>query len=282
MKTLCRGLILGVLGAILLASVAKAGTDSPILGTVDVKQTADKDNDTLLMNLYWTGVPEWSPRGWIGLYRFEYDNFNSPADGSQPAWVEQGSLVAAGFCIEAQRAATNESKTYEIRYLEDAPRPEGPNGQPMGEVKAEWVRALYGQFYDQGWEEAGSTDTVNKVAFHLALLEIVYEDIGNWNVTNRDEDGEVVEGNFRAAAYGKMSEDNYKDGKAAIDLANTWLAQLDGTGSRETNLVALSNDGFQDYIVRGQIVPEPSGLAMLAGLGGIGFVGAWRRRKRAA
>ncbi len=258
------GLMVGALGAVLVASSAEAG----VLGTVWVTQSSS-DADTLRMSLVWKGNPEAAATGRTGLYQLAHDTLVSPVDDDEPLWVKSGSLEDVGFCIEPQVAATNERKPYDIRRLEDAPYPFGPGGGSMGATKADQVRELWGRFYYDAVETHAAT-AVTKAAFHLALLEIIYEDNNStWKV---DE----ANGNFYTTT-------STTDAVAAINQAHAYLSGLTGDSDKmERHLVALSHGSYQDYIVRGHIVPEPSAYAMLLGLGGIGFLGAWGRRRRVA
>ena len=95
-------------------------------------------------------------------------------------------------------------------------------------------------------------------AFQLAIWEIVYEDA--------DSPLSLAAGDFRAS-----------DNAGAIALASSWLSNL-GTEARYSFTYYLS--GTNQDLLRGVApVPLPAGIVLL--LGGLGALGALRRRAAA-
>jgi len=106
-------------------------------------------------------------------------------------------------------------------------------------------------------------NAVSQAAFQIAVWEIAYEQLGNYNLAN----GSATFTGGSAASSG------------ALALATSWLGGLGGVGNN-ANLMVLESPGHQDQIFAAP-VPEPSTYAMLAaGLLGIGFVARRRTADR--
>jgi hypothetical protein len=169
-----------------------------------------------------------------------------------------------GFCIELAEPRSTMPVTYDVIMPADGPRPEAYLGGAMGQTKANYLRELWGRYYDPSWATGDTfTSTQNDQAavFAAAIWEIVHEDFtGNpldWDVR---ADGTPGTGGFRVWGVDYTT-------------ANNWLHSLDGTGPM-ADLRVFSYDGVQDFLVA---VPEPATIALL----GIGGILSLMRRKKA-
>jgi len=164
------------------------------------------------------------------------------------------------FCSELSEMAPEITTKYDVFPLEG-----GPLGCAMGAVKADYIRELWGRFYEPSWVGSGPftlQQNQQAAAFAAAVWEIIYEDLPisplKWDVK---VDGTPCTGGFRS---------EYVD---AI-TANSWLHALDGTGPK-ADLRVFAYSGSQNYIAE---VPEPVTIALL----GIGGALSLLRRKRSA
>jgi hypothetical protein len=191
---------------------------------------------------------------------FRWNNSNAQGLGKLvPEW---------GFCIEIAQFAF--SGTRQVTDLWDAPLPArnyGSYSVPMGQAKADYIRELWGEHFDENWLTNPTDDGKKRAAaFQAAIWEIVYEPyydlthLTNYNVTTQS----VTKG-FRETGLWSDSE-NY---------ANSWLHSLDGQGLA-SGQVALTNNCTQDFVVQ---IPIPApGAILLSGIG-VCLVG-WLRRLR--
>jgi hypothetical protein len=170
----------------------------------------------------------------------------------------------AGFCVELEEAAPHTTRTYQVTMPDDVYN--STTGQLLGSTKGNYLRELWGRYYDSSWAGSGPfSDTQNSAAeaFAAAIWEIIYEDLPasplGWDVRFDSTPGS---GGFAACDLD-------------TDTANKWLHELTGSGPK-ADLRAFVCQGGQDYLV---MVPEPATVLML-GLGGLlSLVG--RRRVRA-
>ena len=237
MKTVCTA-VLGVLLAVGLPSTAAAD----ILGTVDITYSDDAAHD--ITQVWGAGNVGDLTRG--GLYQLG----KTAGTGEGDLWPN---AHIPAFCIELHEVAPETMLQY------DGVMPEYVHnsylGQAIGTAKADYLRELWGRFYDPSWA-AGKPYTIEQnigaEAFAIAVWEIIYEELpgnpANWNVTHDNT----------------LGDPGFKADYADLTTANNWLHQLDGTGPM-ADLRAFVYDGWQDYLVQ---VPEPTSILLL-GFGGI-------------
>lgn len=165
------------------------------------------------------------------------------------------------FCIEPRESISlNQSYTWEVEPLSKGTTSLGG----MGTVKAELVRELIGREYST-W---GSTiSNLQAAAMQVAIWEIVEENSGTLN---------VLGGNIR-----------FRNGSITgmLDLAQSMLNSLDGTGPKPRYLYALTNPTQQDIFgmaiphgVPDMEAPEPATFAMFGA--GLMLLGLFRKRQR--
>lgn len=171
----------------------------------------------------------------------------------------------SAFCTELSEAAPETTLTYDVIALEQGPQPTSFLAGPMGTKKANYIRELWGRFYDSSWSGSGSyswQQNIKAAAFATAIWEIVYEDLPTsslgWDVT---VDGTPCSLGFRVEGVTDLT-----------DISNVMLHSLDGTGPM-ADLRVFSYEGAQDYIAE---VPEPATIIIL----GIGGTLGLLRRKR--
>jgi hypothetical protein len=212
---------------ILACIISTSAANATILGTVNIQGHNNSFSDTGyvsgggLSGLYgYTGVYSWVNSGGTGL-------------GTQvPNW---------GFCIELPQSSVNGWQ--DVISLNEAPLP-AQYSTPMGTVKANYIRELWGRYFDSAW--ATGADKQLAEAFGACLWEIIYETDATWNVTS-------------GAGF-------HATGIEQATTANTWLGSLNGdTAYFATNLVSTSALDGQDYLVQ---IPEPTTMLLL-GLGGL-------------
>ncbi len=225
------------------------------VSTVEIINTGNAANETITV---WGGGLE-GVDVYAGVYTFD----KSAGTGEGKLW-DNG--LVTGFCTELTEAVPTITSKYSVIGLEGGPTPTSFLGAPMGEGKADYIRELWGRFYDPSWAGEGKftwKQNSQASAFASAIWEIVYEDLPaiatKWDVTI---DGTAGSGGFAS---------EWVD----ADLANGWLHALDGTGPK-ADLRLFSFDGSQDFIAQ---VPEPATIVLL-GLGGA--FSLFRRRRNAA
>ncbi|MCU0913699.1 MAG: PEP-CTERM sorting domain-containing protein [Planctomycetes bacterium] len=166
----------------------------------------------------------------------------------------------SGFCVELNQAAPAETHTYSVGMPDDMTI--SYTGETLGTVRANYLRELYGRYYDSSWALSGATTRQNReaAAFATAVWEILYDGApgtsGPWDVT---ADGTAGLGGFLAA-------------NVDAETANRWLQSLTGAGPK-ADLRVFTNCSAQNFLVA---VPEPT-TALVLGLGGLG---ALLRRRR--
>jgi hypothetical protein len=238
-------LIVICLAVVAVSIVLTSTASATILGTADIQNHNNSISDMgrlwgggLNGGTYFTGIYSWTNMGGTDL-------------GTQvPNW---------GFCIELTQGANNGMTT--VIPLEEAPLPASTYGTPMQTTKANFIRELWGRFFNTSW--VTNPTTANKrlaEAFGAAVWEIIYETGSTWDVTSG--------AGFHAANIEQSV------------TANNWLSQLNGDTTKfDLNLAAISTLGGQDYLVRlpepPPDVPEPATVAILS-LGALSLI---RRKK---
>ena len=158
----------------------------------------------------------------------------------------------AGFCVELNQASPAETTRYSVGMPDDMTV--SYTGDTLGTTKANYLRELWGRYYDPAWAQNGTSAQANRsaAAFAAAIWEIVYENVpgveSRWDVT---VDGTAGTGGFLAL-------------NVDASTANQWLQSLTGSGPK-ADLRAFSNCSSQNYLVA---VPEPATIILL-GLGGL-------------
>jgi hypothetical protein len=221
-------------------------------GTVNLKEVSTAPGlggFTLTAHNFTSGV------GGVLAGQYNFD-INGGAGITVPGITSYTQLPEWGFCIEMQYS-TSGYQTYNIKDLQDAPLTGGIGGLPMGSTKADFIRELWAN-HIADTQVGGAAGNTNAAAFQLAVWEIVYEDNGSWDVTATSG---AADTGFKASGNA-----------GALNLANTWLGELDGQGMAG-GLYAYSNNTYQDYVFQ---VPVPA--AVLLGLLGLGAAGVRLRR----
>jgi len=228
--------------------------------------TRARGADTVDVTIDGFGASSWTTF-WAAGYAGEeiasgvYQLGKSAGSGAGNTWPN-GTIPA--LCMEIEEPAPMfGTYTYQVVMPDDAYS--GTLGGVLGTTKGNYLRELWGRYYDDGWGTGPFTATENAraEAFAAAIWEIIYEDLPatplGWDVQT---DGTLGARGFRA-----------QDLDAS--LANAWLHSLTGTGPK-ADLRAFVNQGQQDYLVA---VPEPATVLLLGAGGLLSLFG--RRRVKA-
>jgi hypothetical protein len=164
--------------------------------------------------------------------------------------------VFDAFCIELRQNVSNPS-VFTVGSVDTAPDPDYPTTDAIlgiGSPKANYLRELWGEFYDDIHVGTTAQQNINGAAFQLAVWNIVY-----------DEDFTTSSGTFYATTQ-----------PAAQTQADDWLEYIRDNNGAMANLIALTNPQGQDMITA---VHMPTPVA--AGMGLSCLVLAMMRRRRA-
>ncbi|MBL9149522.1 MAG: hypothetical protein JNM94_12605 [Phycisphaerae bacterium] len=168
------------------------------------------------------------------------------------------------FCTQINEHVWNGlTVTYDVVDVSQVPDT-NPAPGPMGAIKAELVRELYGRFYDT---VRGSNDATLNAAFQLAIWEITHENLTGANTA-------LAAGQLNLG-LGAVQADSKKNG-AVVATAGSMLGMLGGASDENWNdgrLFGLSHATAQDQLL---IVPIPAVLGVAAA-GLLGVIGLRRR-----
>jgi len=231
-----------------LVTVAHADTTGTVLGTAEVRDSADFTDGNI--TVWGGGFSNQAGKG--GIYIVDLGATTGAGDDVQRRDDDR----VNAFCMELPQPPSSSWLDYEVWPVSDASNP-GTHvpGNEVGAAKAAYLAELWGRHYGDATQTGSKAE-----AFSAAVWEIIYEDLpstpSGWDVTSWNN-----------------TASSFKASNADTTLANQWLHSLDGTGPM-ADLVALTNSSKQDFLVE---VPEPTSVALI-GLGGLALL---RRRRRA-
>jgi hypothetical protein len=171
----------------------------------------------------------------------------------------------AAFCLEPLQQVAFTEKTYTLKGLSSASTDLPPG---MGVQRASMIQELFGRFYPDFTKSISENQAA---ALQIATWEILREKVDSsctvQNLAYSDldvHDGDIF---FNFSADG------------VVDLAQSYLDALNGTGPKASGLAALTLDeadgeATQDLLV--QIIPEPGTWLLLS----LGLIGIGLRNKR--
>lgn len=177
--------------------------------------------------------------------------------GDHPATPLPNSPASSfwAFCVElGQTVSFGESVNYDVLPLEMG----GSAMGGLGAAKADSIRELLGSVYPDFTQVLTNNQYA---ALQIAIWEITREDFATYGY-------DVATGDVRFSG----------STATILNLANTYLAQIDGVGPRARGIRALVSERRQDMLVQFP-VPEPASLALA--LMGLGAVFTTRRRQTA-
>ena len=181
-----------------------------------------------------------------------------------------GPQSMTAFCVDLKQTATGSVQPYDLTVLQAAPQDGGSVYSPMGSMKANAIRQLWGAHFSEINGVAA-----NAAAFQLAIWEIIYENapgadpINGWTLSS---------GNVIAQAG------------AAVDIANGYLATMfDAEVTPAADLFAVTNmtgdETYQDFVVQipgGYTPPVPEPVTVVTGFLGLCGLGSYVRRRTLA
>lgn len=248
---------------------AFADTVTAIVDPVTTPQVSMNLRTWCPLNIPGPGEPGYPPSGILTLGTTPTQFAVQRTGGTYPGelYGNKPNRFAA-FCLEPLQQVAFTEKTYTLQGLTSASTDLAPG---MGTQRAGMIQELFGRFYPD-FRNAISQEQA--AALQIATWEILREKVDsnctiqNLNYSDLDlSDGDIF---FSFGPNG------------VIDLAQSYLDALNGSGPKAKSLAALTlgevtGQPSQDLLV--QIVPEPTTVGLFA-MGVIGL--ALSRRKRTA
>lgn len=249
MRSTLTPLVFGALLVALLVPAASAAT---------IKARYDGMERYVGVHYYYSGTNGTADAG-TTAGRFRWELLESTGVGGYPYLLDANDEFRT-FCIELKEfISVNQTPTYTLTDPELAPvdNPGPGGGLPMGTAKEALLERLFATYGDLALT---STDNAEVAGFQLAVWEISYEESGVF-----DLDSGGTQGSF------------YATGSAAANAkANYYLNNL---GSDSWEMTALSDESYQDHIIRVVPLPPAAALGFML-LGGLGLVRRIRRNRR--
>lgn len=250
-----------------IGNVASADTVAAIVDPVSAPQVSMNLRHWCPLDIPGPGQPGYPPSGILTLgttpAQFQVQRtggtYRGPLIGNVPNRF-------AAFCLEPLQQVSFVNEIYTLRSLSSGATDLGGG---MGVQRASMIQELFGRFYPD-FSKAISQEQA--AALQIATWEIIREKVDEncvvQNLTYSDLDVSSGDIFFNYAPNG------------VVDLAQTYLDALDGSGPKSANLVALTlaespGQPTQDLLV--QIVPEP-GTLLLTAIGVAGLM-VFRRKK---
>lgn len=254
-----KGTVIGALliGASIISQSAFATPSAGIKATLTGYEFSSK-KDVVEVNVdAWINKSVTNKPNWVNI------SGDVDAGAYSGKWADNTSFVA--FCVDLLQAYKP--------FGQSAYYTEGT----FSSTVAGNLTSLANKYY------SSVSDAVSSAAFQVAVWEIIYEQQGNaLNLEKNKFQAEATEEWQGWFIFGKWVTD--PESKAAIDLAQTWLAGVNDDSVLATgdySLTYLKNKSYQDLVVFTAVaaVPEPATYGML--LLGMGVMALVARRRRA-
>jgi hypothetical protein len=262
--------VVAALGLILtaLGSSASADTVAATVDSVSAPQVSMNLRSWCPLNIPGPGQPGYPPSGILTLGTTP-TQFRVQRTGGTYHGELYGNVPNrfAAFCLEPLQQVSFTNETYTLENLSSGSTDLGAG---MGTQRAAMIQELFGRFYP---DFRAAITQEQAAALQIATWEIIREKVdSNCTVQNLSySDLDVHSGDifFNYASDG------------SVDLAQTYLDALNGSGPKATNLAALTlaespGQPTQDLLV--QIIPEPSTIVLVS-IGMLG-VAVFRRKKK--
>lgn len=212
----------------------------------------------------------YSYSGGGGLFTFLLTDNDKDGNGTAGIPYRVDGDVFGGFCIEVTQHLNSGDVEYTVIDPQDGPR---TNSVLFGNMGADGQAALSDIFGSSYYKGPRLSDWTAQEAynFQLAVWEIVYE-------YERYERLGLSGAPTLDATSGHFS---YVSANGDSSIVNQILALVGNTGTQGAELVAISRDNDQDFVI---VVPLPSagiagGLLLLCGFGVAGARRKSRRRR---
>ena len=182
-----------------------------------------------------------------------------------------------GFCMDITQDFSSISSLYNVGDLTTANVPVNPISGPITPARALLLEQLWAKYYDPSWELAGpysNTQITNAIAFHAMIFEIA-TDYDGVSLSSLN----LASGNFTLQSGWLLDHNDPLQELFVVPVAQGYIDGLSlSYNGPLANLIALTNENYQDYIV--QVVPEASTMTLFAvGSTLLGAGMTWRRRR---